>query len=363
MLGASLSMSDRPPYVFISYSHEDKKYAHRLAAALEHEGLSAWIDDRVDFGDQWPRVIEKHLDDCSAFIVIMTPRSYQSDWVQNELNRAKRKGKPIFPLFLEGDEPWLSVETTQYADVTDGELPPPEFYERLAQFVPPRATEGAASPVARPEPPQPSASAAPQAESAISNFEAERPDLFLWLAWALAGLVGGAVGWVVNLPGGWAVNWALVGTLVGVGQWLALRRRVPLAVWWWVLAGAAGWAVGGLVGDALAIELEVVIDAVDGNEGSVLAATLVGAVIGAVGGTLAGTAQWLLLRRQAPSAGWWVLASAVGWAAGWALGWALGWAVAGVVVDAVPGALGGAVGGAITGGALVWLLQRPESEA
>jgi hypothetical protein len=355
-------MSDRPPYVFISYNHQDKEYAHTLAEALEQEGISAWIDDRIDYGTQWPRVIEQYLDDCGAFIVIMTPRSYQSDWVQNELNRAKRKGKPIFPLYLEGDEPWLSVETTQYVDVTDGRLPPPDFYERLAQFIPRRTTEGPASPTARPKPPPPSPATAPQAESLISRFEGERPDLFLWLAWVLAGLVGGAVGWVVNLPGGWAVNWAVVGALVGLGQWLILRRRVPLVVWW-VLAGAVGWALGGLVGDAVAVELEVVIDAVDGNEGGVLGAALVGAVIGAVGGAVGGGAQWLLLRRQIPSAGWWVLASAVGWALGWAVGWAVSWAVVGVVGDAVPGAVGGAVGGAITGGVLVWLLRRPAAEA
>jgi hypothetical protein len=32
--------------------------------------------------------------------VLMTPRAYQSEWVQNELSRAKRKQKAIFPLLL-----------------------------------------------------------------------------------------------------------------------------------------------------------------------------------------------------------------------------------------------------------------------
>ena len=104
-------------HIFISYSHKDSDYAHRLAEALEKKGISVWIDDRIDYGTQWPRVIQEYLDDCLAFIVIMTPRSFQSDWVQNELSRAKRKRKPIFPLLLEGDEPWLSVEATQYVDV------------------------------------------------------------------------------------------------------------------------------------------------------------------------------------------------------------------------------------------------------
>jgi formylglycine-generating enzyme required for sulfatase activity len=122
-------------YIFISYSHVDSPYAHLLAAALEQVGFTAWIDDRIDYGTQWPRVIQEQLDACAVFIVIMTPRAYASDWVQSELSRAKRKKKPIFPLLLEGQEPWLSVESTQYVDVRGGTLPPPRFYEQLAQHV------------------------------------------------------------------------------------------------------------------------------------------------------------------------------------------------------------------------------------
>ena len=50
--------------------------------------------------NSWPDEIEKRLDSCKALILIMTPRSKKSEWVQNELNRAKRKKKNIFPLLL-----------------------------------------------------------------------------------------------------------------------------------------------------------------------------------------------------------------------------------------------------------------------
>src|SRR5882724_12063285 len=109
--------------IFISYSHTDNEYARMLAEALRAEGLPIWIDERIDFGTAWPRVIQDNLDACAAFILIMTPRAYKSDWVQNELNRAKRKKKPIFPLLLEGDEPWLSVEAIQILDVRGHKMP------------------------------------------------------------------------------------------------------------------------------------------------------------------------------------------------------------------------------------------------
>lgn len=126
--------------IFVSYSHLDSDYAHRIVQVLEQHGLSAWIDERIDYGAQWPRVIQAQIDKCCAFVVIMTPRSYRSDWVHNELARARRKGKQIFPLLLEGEQ-WLSVETIQYVDVTGGGLPPSDFYKKLAQVVSARAVE------------------------------------------------------------------------------------------------------------------------------------------------------------------------------------------------------------------------------
>lgn len=86
-----------------------------------------------------------------AFIVVMTPRSYDSDWVQNELNRAKRKRIPIFPILLEGDEPWLSVEALQYVDVRSGTLPPPRFFMALGRV----PGLGIVSDVTPPAPPEP----------------------------------------------------------------------------------------------------------------------------------------------------------------------------------------------------------------
>jgi len=118
-------------HIFISYSHKDTVYAHKLARALQDLSLEVWIDERLDYGSQWPLEIQKQLDSCNAFIVIMSPRSFESEWVQSELQRAKRKLKPVFPMLLEGDEPWLSVESTQYYDVRKGNLPDGKFFSAI----------------------------------------------------------------------------------------------------------------------------------------------------------------------------------------------------------------------------------------
>ncbi|HUF39962.1 MAG TPA: hypothetical protein VMN57_15670 [Anaerolineales bacterium] len=73
------------------------------------------------------------------------------------------------------------------------------------------------------------------------------------LGWAAAGLTGLPIGRVVLVEGGSAailnvaasmgLIGALIGALIGVGQWLYLRRRMRNAAAW-LLATAAGWGLG-----------------------------------------------------------------------------------------------------------------------
>jgi hypothetical protein len=136
-------------HIFISYSHKDKKYVYKLQEALQQEGFKVWIDERIGYGTEWPRIIQQHLDECDAFIVVVTENAYESKWVQNEVARADRKGKPFFPLLLEGD-PWLTVEATQYVDVRNGSLPNKEFMNRLATVTPRNVNENPVEPGPKP---------------------------------------------------------------------------------------------------------------------------------------------------------------------------------------------------------------------
>lgn len=122
-------------HIFISYSHKDEGYVHKLQAALQDEGFDAWIDDRIDYGDQWLKVIQKHLDECDAFVIVMSQNSFESEMVQNEVTRAREKQKTIFPLLLDGDN-WLIVQAKQFVDVRDGSLPTGKFYRRLEEVTP-----------------------------------------------------------------------------------------------------------------------------------------------------------------------------------------------------------------------------------
>lgn len=149
-------------HIFISYSHKDSDYATRLGSSLEAAGFHVWIDRRIDFGAEWSDVIEAHLNECTAFVLVMSRNARASTWVKNELSRAQRLNKPIFPIWLDGDI-WLAVESLQHFDARGGGMPPDKFYQQLAQIVPPQ----------------------PETESALPDFDPPAlplPEPFEWCA-------------------------------------------------------------------------------------------------------------------------------------------------------------------------------------
>jgi hypothetical protein len=90
----------------------------------------------------------------------------------------------------------------------------------------------------------------------------------------------------------------------------------------WVGATAIGWLMGGLLLPELAL-------------------FLVGLVMGIL--------QWVVLRQYLRRAGWWILASAVGWSGGWAIALALAPQGIGILTEPL---LGAAIG------TLQWLVLR-----
>jgi hypothetical protein len=195
-----------------------------------------------------------------------------------------------------------------------------------------------------------------------------------WLQWVLASTVGMFVGHILAFFTGALTGFALefldpftdfalgpwdplhnlvggIGLGIGVGvlQWLVLRRRVS-GVGWWVLASVAGgYGIFQAGFDGYGASLEMSYGSLLGWSGVV-----------ALGGAVTGTLQWLILRGQVSQAGWWVLASTVGWGLGMTAAIAFSW---GGASDFLAWGGTAAVLGAVTGGALVWLLRQPLPEA
>ncbi len=141
--------------------------------------------------------------------------------------------------------------------------------------------------------------------------------LFRWLSTFLSFPIAGAVAILIfggaDDPGIAAVGGLLVGAVVGLTQWLAVRGRGIGPVW--VLATSVGMAIGGAA-------------AVAATDASTTIAALV--TTGIVSGAVVGALQGRLLGR-----GWSMTAL---WSAVVSLAWGAGWLVTGnVIVDAEKG--------------------------
>jgi|GEM_PF-1223040 len=124
-------------HIFISYSTRNATYANKLADKLRNEGFDVWIDNtKLRSSEDWWRSIVLAIWDCAAFIVILSPESDKSKWVQREITLADQRNKPTFPMLLDGDintPNWAIFVRTQFIDVRGGKLPEDSFYQKLEQ--------------------------------------------------------------------------------------------------------------------------------------------------------------------------------------------------------------------------------------
>lgn len=71
---------------FISHSSNDKVFALRLATDLRmRAGIDAWLDQwEVNPGDKIPERLEAGISEAGIFVLILSPDSVNSPWVDWE---------------------------------------------------------------------------------------------------------------------------------------------------------------------------------------------------------------------------------------------------------------------------------------
>jgi len=100
--------------IFLSYSRTDREASIALCSALTQAGLSVFHDkDGIRIGDRWLEQLEKALQNCSAFVVLIGRDGVQR-WVGAEVQVALNlhltlhddtKRFPIFPILLDEVKP------------------------------------------------------------------------------------------------------------------------------------------------------------------------------------------------------------------------------------------------------------------
>jgi hypothetical protein len=108
-------------HVFISYRriNPDMEFAYRLADDLRAAGHPVWIDVKgIESGGTWNQDIQHGIDECYAYIVVLSPDSLASDWVRNEMLYALeyRRGCVYPVLFRPVERLPVELMRIQYTD-------------------------------------------------------------------------------------------------------------------------------------------------------------------------------------------------------------------------------------------------------
>jgi hypothetical protein len=90
-----------PVKTFISYSRTDSKFANFLESELQRRGYSLWRDQTdIIAGQNWEKMINRAIEICSHFIIILSPNSINSQEVKRELSVAINLSRPIIPILI-----------------------------------------------------------------------------------------------------------------------------------------------------------------------------------------------------------------------------------------------------------------------
>ena len=230
--------------IFISYSRRDQEFVSRLASDLNAHVAFVWFDrSTIQPGQKWHDEIMEGIQQCKAFILVLSPDAMESKYVREELKMALQLGKTIFPVIYRPakwtDEFGAVVQEIQTIDLRSG-----SYTDNFHRLVDGLVEAGAI-----------------KAPSTEQSFLPETTQISLSVVFRKA------LSWALAWGLGWLVFWSL--TFIFLFIFIALQNK-------------AGWE------DIL----------------NFLAFSSSGLTGGFIGGLLAGTLSMLTLRPYAPSIFW-----------------------------------------------------------
>ena len=93
-------------HVFVSHGSDDRVQANELAAFVESKGAKVWIAPRnVRPGQDYSEQLQEAIENCCAFLVLVTDKANKSPYVRAETEMAFSLSKPIFPVRLTDIKP------------------------------------------------------------------------------------------------------------------------------------------------------------------------------------------------------------------------------------------------------------------
>lgn len=121
------------PYAFLSYSHLNSTDAYHIISLLQENGINIWFDAGIEIGSEYAEYIAEKLSKASAFIILITPDSINSEFVRKELQMAlDLKMKPICVYLKETMlSPGMMIQLNIYEHIKFYEITEEVFLARI----------------------------------------------------------------------------------------------------------------------------------------------------------------------------------------------------------------------------------------
>jgi hypothetical protein len=104
--------------IFLSHSHQDNDWCSAFVEELTQYGADVWYDQQSLYvGAKWRQIIEIELEGRDIFLLVLTPHSWASDWVQDELTLAMNHQKRIVSILHQPMEVKGFITTRQMLQV------------------------------------------------------------------------------------------------------------------------------------------------------------------------------------------------------------------------------------------------------
>ncbi|MGN6849511.1 MAG: TIR domain-containing protein [Sphingomicrobium sp.] len=102
--------------IFLSYARDDVDAAKQLASCIGEGGHDVWWDRHLHGGSRFAAEIDKALKEAEAVIVLWSPTSIDSAWVQDEAAEGRDSGR-LVPVSLGSAKPPLGFRQFQTIDL------------------------------------------------------------------------------------------------------------------------------------------------------------------------------------------------------------------------------------------------------
>ena len=101
--------------IFLSYAREDEPAAKELAQGIGGAGHDVWWDRHIQGGSRFSSEIDRALKDAQVVVVLWSPASIDSAWVQDEAAEGRDTGR-LVPVSLRGSRPPLGFRQFHTVD-------------------------------------------------------------------------------------------------------------------------------------------------------------------------------------------------------------------------------------------------------